>query len=566
MEFKSIRIMTMLDTKSFAPQIVLSSIGLLLLYALIFIGRRPKGCPPGPPTLPIIGNIHQLPRRDTHLAYQEWSKKYGPIFSLQLGQQTVIVLARGEMIKKIVDKRSANYADRPNLYVQDIWEHSRIIMRSYDDLWKVERKLYHMCLNSNVVAKYIPYQSLETKKLCYDLLEDPLSFVNHIGRTTTSIATSMTYGFRINSYDSPVLQKMFENAHGFFSLVHGSQYLDWFPVLKGVVKILPTSLNPFAVKASKIYHAEREHFRRLFEESKHRGEQPGSLPNIVNAQQTWKDPSTTQLLTDHAAAYIAGISFEGGSDTTRNTLIGFVKVIFTISYLLLVYNANSRLSQAMALFPEAQHMAQIELNKVVGNRLPEFEDFDSLPYIRCTIKEALRWMPTAISGAIPHAARKADNVDGYYIPAGATVVLAVWSCNNDELQFDDPRVFNPARHNSELSLGQAATAADVRNRDQWTFGAGRRICPGLHMAEKTLFLAIARVLWAFNITPSKDENGEIIHIDRDAVTQSIAACPLPFRCEITPRGEEKAQAVRVAWEEAQTLLNHEGNYKASVIG
>ncbi|RFU29308.1 hypothetical protein B7463_g7033, partial [Scytalidium lignicola] len=534
---------------AFAPKIALSFFVLLIFYVLIFIGRRPKGCPPGPPTLPVIGNLHQLPRKDTHLAYQRWSKEYGPIFSLQLGQQTVIVLARGDMIKKIVDKRSSNYADRPSLYIQDVWEHSRIIMRGYDNLWKIERKLYHMFLNSNVAAKYIPYQSLETKKLCFDLLEDPASFVNHIGRTTTSIATSMTYGFRVNSYDSPALQKLFENAHGFFKLIHGSQYLDWFPMLRGVVKLLPVSLNPFATKATRIYHAERKHFYNLFEEAKQRSEKPGPLPNfvsdIVRAQQTWKDPSTTQLLTDHAAAYIAGISFEGGADTSRNTLIGFIK--------------------AMALFPDAQRAAQRELDKVVGDKLPEFEDFDNLPYIRCVIKESLRWMPTAISGAVPHAARNADNVDGYYIPAGATVVLAVWSCNNDELQFEDPRVFNPARHNAELSLGQAATAADVRNRDSWTFGAGRRICPGLHVAEKTLFLAIARILWAFDISPAKDESGKPIDIERDAVTQSIAACPLPFKCEITARNEQRAQAVHASWEEAQSLLNTDGNYKVNIL-
>jgi hypothetical protein len=33
-----------------------------------------------------------------------------------------------------------------------------------------------------------------------------------------------------------------------------------------------------------------------------------------------------KLLTDHAAIYIAGISFEGAADTTRYTMQGFIKV------------------------------------------------------------------------------------------------------------------------------------------------------------------------------------------------------------------------------------------------
>lgn len=53
----------------------------------------------------------------------------GPIFSLQLGQETVIVLADGYAVKAVMDKRSSNTSDRPKLYMQDIWEGSRIIMR-----------------------------------------------------------------------------------------------------------------------------------------------------------------------------------------------------------------------------------------------------------------------------------------------------------------------------------------------------------------------------------------------------------------------------------------------------
>jgi cytochrome P450 len=45
----------------------------------------------------------------------------------------------------------------------------------------------------------------------------------------------------------------------------------------------------------------------------------------------------------------------------------------------------------MVLFPEAQKLAQKELDEVVGdNRLPDINDLKSLPYIRATVKESLR--------------------------------------------------------------------------------------------------------------------------------------------------------------------------------
>ena len=122
-------------------------------------------------------------------------------------------------------------------------------------------------------------------------------------------------------------------------------------------------------------------------------------------------------------------------------------------------------------------------------------------------------------------------VDGhnYAIPAGTTVVLAVWSANNDPHLFPNPRVFDPSRHKPDLSFSEAALASDFRDRDNWTFGAGRRICPGIHVAERTLFMAAARLLWTFDIRKAIDPvTGQEIEVDRDAVTQSIAARPLPF--------------------------------------
>lgn len=117
----------------------------------------------------------------------------------------------------------------------------------------------------------------------------------------------------------------------------------------------------------------------------------------------------------------------------------------------------------------------------------------------------------------------------YTIPGGTSVVLAVWAANNDPHLFPNPRVFDPSRHKPELSLQEASLASDYHDRDNWTFGAGRRICPGIHVAERTLFLTAARLLWTFDIRKAIDSStGQEIEVDGDAVTQSIACRPLPF--------------------------------------
>lgn len=49
----------------------------LAAYRLRNVGRRPKGLPPGPPTLPLLGNLHLIPAKDPHLQYKKWAEEYG---------------------------------------------------------------------------------------------------------------------------------------------------------------------------------------------------------------------------------------------------------------------------------------------------------------------------------------------------------------------------------------------------------------------------------------------------------------------------------------------------------
>ncbi len=82
--------------------------------------------------------------------------------------------------------------------------------------------------------------------------------------------------------------------------------------------------------------------------------------------------------------------------------------------------------QAMMVFEDVQKKAQEEIDRVVGpGRLPEVDDYPNLPYIRCCIKETLRWMPTVILG-VPHRAMKDDIYNGWMIPEGATIINNVW--------------------------------------------------------------------------------------------------------------------------------------------
>jgi hypothetical protein len=112
---------------------VLGTFVLYFLYMLAQIGRRPKDCPPGPPTLPIVGNLHlvkshhhpiktvradqeQIPSKNPHLQFQKWAREYGDVYSVMMGGRPTIVMSSAEAVKDLLDRKSAIYSDRPDLY------------------------------------------------------------------------------------------------------------------------------------------------------------------------------------------------------------------------------------------------------------------------------------------------------------------------------------------------------------------------------------------------------------------------------------------------------------------
>jgi cytochrome P450 len=238
---------------------------------------------------------------------------------------------------------------------------------------------------------------------------------------------------------------------------------------------------------------------------------------------------------DEQAAYVAGSLLEAGSDTTSSTLYGFV--------------------QAMVLFPEVQKQAQEELDRVVGpNRLPTLEDEPDLPYIRCCVKEALRWMPSAILG-FPHALVKDDEYMGYVLPKGAGVMLNVYGIHMDPVRYPEPRRFNPDRYKGDqLNGADSAANADATVRDHFVFGAGRRVCQGIHVTERSLFLSISRLLWAFNFSPATGADGKPLIPDAEKLTQGFVCRPETYPAKILPRSKGHAEVVKEAWKNAQELL------------
>ncbi|KAK8134717.1 hypothetical protein PG984_006729 [Apiospora sp. TS-2023a] len=515
---------------------------LVAIYRLGQIGRRPAGYPPGPPTLPLIGNLHLIPKEKSHLQFQRWAAEYGPVYSLILGTQVLVVLSSDRAVKDLLDKRSAIYSSRPDMYLGNVVSGGfRVLLMKYGETWRAIRGLMHNGLNIKAARAYVPYQDLENKAMLLGFLEDPASFANHIKRYTNSLTTQMVFGFRTTSIHDPKLQALFHNFEKFSEVFRSpaAALLDGFPALRR----LPDFLLPIRRYSRELHKKEYDLFVGHYLDTKKRVQEGTAKPSfcseLVRAQEKLG-------FSDGIAGYSSGSLLEAGSDTTASTLIGFV--------------------QALLIFPEVVAAAQAEIDRVCGgDRLPDLNDLPDMPYIRGCMKESMRWMPTDLLG-VPHAVIRDDEYMGYKIPKGAGVMWNVWAIAHDPNRHPDPNRFDPTRWADDpQTSAEAAKNTDATQRDHFVFGAGRRLCQGMHIADRSLFLAMSRMLWAFDfrrpvIETAAGKEEEVVP-DMADLTEGLFVMPRPFGAVITPRSEARAKTVREEWDAVRGLLDEEMQWK-----
>lgn len=200
-----------------------------------------------------------------------------------------------------------------------------------------------------------------------------------------------------------------------------------------------------------------------------------------------------QGINELQAAFLAGSMIEAGSETTSASL--------NTAILYLVAN------------PEAQRRAHEEIDAAVSaNSSPSFDSEADLPYIRAIVKETLRLRPVTNMGT-PHYTTAPVTYGDIHIPANSVVCLQQYPIHYDTAIYTDPDRFDPSRFlDHPLGSGHYA-AGPASARDHWAFGAGRRICSGVHLAENSMFIVLAKLLWAFKLLPPRDQTGKEIGLD-----------------------------------------------------
>jgi cytochrome P450 len=131
-----------------------------------------------------------------------------------------------------------------------------------------------------------------------------------------------------------------------------------------------------------------------------------------------------------------------------------------------------------------------------------------------------------------------DEYKGYFIPKDTLVLPAQWALLHDPEVYPNPEQFMPERYLDRLPSGAWSTRTDVRDPRDFAFGFGRRICPGVHIAEQSLFAMVATVLHTLTVGRSRDVNGNEIVPQPDAGS-GLLSHPKPFEYTIRMRDNAK---------------------------
>lgn len=501
--------------------------------------------PPGPTPLPFLGNNLSIPKSKPWIQFQQWSRQYGPIFTLWIGRKPTLIISDPNIAVDLMEKRSNKYSSRPRMVVMgEIYNgNSSILTQPYGKAWSVRRKMLHQALNPKALRLYKPTQEAEASRLCYALLENPDGWEKELERFTSSVVFCVAYGHRIDSLKAEVIAERFNFMHYMASLnIPGKFLAETIPLLAR----LPQWMTPWKREIQAMGKKEGEANLKLLEMVKNdvatarvRGEEvPDSLCKLLL---DLREKESIPLSETHFS-YVPASLFGAGSDTTASTLCSAFLAFVT--------------------HPEVLRKAQMEIDNVIGpERTPGFGDESSLPYVRALCKETLRWRPVAVLGGTPHALSEADVYEGWHIPAGTTILGNNWAINLNEEYYPDPHNFDPVRFLSDTERTQlgiekqpyVSEKSHPAKAGHSSFGWGRRICPGADLASNSLFAALSKLLWAYDILPIESQKYDVF-----AYTEGFNVRPKKFECTIRVRSErhraviEKEQQDALGWLEKFT--------------
>ncbi|RCV39937.1 hypothetical protein SETIT_9G011300v2 [Setaria italica] len=409
-------------------------------------GGRRLHLPPGPPRLPILGNLHQLGALP-HQSLRDLARRHGPAMLLRLGSVPTLVVSSAEAAVG-----ASTGARCAKLFVVEFLSARRVQASWYAREAEVEKLVGRLSSAGGA----------------------PVFLEDHIFGLMDGVIGTVAFG-NIYGTEQFAHRKHFHDVlDEAMSAKAGFSAEDYYPNAAGR---LVDRLTGAAPRRERVFRDLDAFFDVIIDQHLDPSRAaPEHGPDLIDAFVALMKERRHQ---------------QGSLAFTRDHIKGLLSNVFTAS----VDTSSVTMVWAMAELmrrPAMLRKVQEEIRALVGDKeRVQPDDMPKLRYLKMVVKETLRLHPAAPL-LLPRETLRHVSICGYDVPAKTRILVNVWAIGRDPASWDNPEEFNPDRFEGKDVDFNGTHFEFV------PFGAGRRMCPGMALGVATTEFTLANLLYCFN--------------------------------------------------------------------
>ncbi len=459
-----------------------------------------NGAPPGPPGVPLLGNLLDA-WRDPLSLFVNTQRTCGDFARLRFGHVDYYLLHDPVDVHHVLVENHRAYT-KSRSYAGLKLVLGKGLLTSEGDFWRKQRKLAQPAFHRQHMSAFVDTMAADTTDMLarWAALPDPaIDAHTEMMRLTLRIVGKTLFSTDLDGDASAVGAAL---SH---ALAWTNRYVE---SLLPVPPWVPTPENLRFKRSKKTLD---DLVFRIIDARRGGAEDPGDLLGMLMAI---RDEDTKEGMSDVQVRDEVMTLVMAGHETTANLLAWAFYLLST--------------------HPDVARKLRAEVGEVLGDRTPTLADLGRLAYTKRVIEESLRLYPPA--WVFERQAIEDDEIRGFRVPVGSIVGISPWSIHRSTALWDNPEGFDPDRFLPEAVAARPKLA-------YLPFGGGPRFCigNGFALLEAQLIVAMVTQRYALELVPGHPVDPEPLVTLRPRHGMRMTLSPAPPRA--APRVD---RALRVA--------------------